>query len=79
MDTSMKSIFVKINGITDATTLCKKASVVDGDIEIRKGRWCVDAKSIMGIMSIDLSTGATAVYPEDAKESEDFIKKFEAK
>ena len=52
---SMKSIFVKINGITDATTLCKKASVVDGDIEIRKGRWCVDAKSIMGIFSMDLS------------------------
>ena len=52
---SMKSIFVKINGITDATTLCKKASVVDGDIEIRKGRWCVDAKSIMGIFSLDLS------------------------
>lgn len=75
----MKSIFVKINGITDATTLCKKASTVDGDIEVRKGRWCVDAKSIMGVMSIDLSTGATIVYPEDATEFEDFIKNFEAK
>ena len=30
----MKTKFIKINGITDVTTLIQKASVVDGDIKI---------------------------------------------
>lgn len=74
----MKSIFIKMNSITDITSLVKEASAVDGEIEIRKGRWCVDGSSLMGVMSLDMSTGATIIYPDDAEKFENFVKKFEA-
>ena len=72
-----KSMFVKMTGIKDVTDLVKIATEVDGDIEVRKGRWCVDAKSLMGVMSIDMSGGAKIVYPSNAIDFENYIKQFE--
>ena len=46
---------IKISGISDATTLVTKASAVEGDVTITRGRYSIDAKSIMGVFSIDLS------------------------
>lgn len=76
MDTNVKSMFIKINGITDLTTFVKEASQANGDIEVRKGRWCIDASSLMGVMSIDMSTGVTVVYPSDATKFEAYIEQF---
>ena len=76
MDSNVKSMFVKMTGIKDITDLVKVANGVEGDIEVRKGRWCVDAKSIMGVMSIDLSGGATIIYPSEAIDFENYIKQF---
>lgn len=73
-----RSIFVKINGITDATELVRQASKVRGDIYVKRGVYCVDGKSIMGIMSIDLSQGVTIVYPGSAEEFEQFIAQYRA-
>lgn len=75
----MKSKFIKITGITDASNLVKNASNVEGEITLRKGRYAIDCKSIMGIFSIDISTGVTVEYPEDAIEFENFISQFEVK
>lgn len=75
----MKTKFIKVNGITDVTTLVQKASVVDGDIVLRKGKFAVDGKSLMGCFSLDLSTGAVVEYPEIATDFEDFISLFEVK
>lgn len=69
----MKTKFIKIDSIKDITDLVKAASAVDGDVEIRKGRWVIDGSSLMGVMSIDLSGGATIAYPEDAIEFENFL------
>ena len=38
-----------------------------------KGKYSIDAKSIMGIFSIDLSQGAVIEYPDDAVELDEFI------
>lgn len=76
MDSNVKSMFVKMTGIKDITDLVKVANGVEGDIEVRKGRWCVDAKSLMGVMSIDLSGGATIIYPSEATDFENYIKQF---
>lgn len=75
----MKTKFIKINGITDVTTLVQKASVVDGDIVLRKGKFAVDGKSLIGCFSLDLSTGVVAEYPETAIDFENFISLFEVK
>lgn len=72
----MKNIKIAMNGINDLTELVKNASKVDSDIMITKGRFTIDAKSIMGVMSIDMSTGVTVEYPEDAADFENFIKEF---
>ena len=74
----MKTIYVKINGIADVTKLATAASVVDGDVTVRKGIYVVDGKSIMGLFSLDLSTGATIEYPEDAIDFENYIVNFKA-
>ena len=73
----MKTKYIKIHGITDVTKLAQEAYKVDGDICLKKGKYVVDGKSLMGIMSIDVSTGVTIEYPEDAIEFEDFISHFE--
>ena len=77
MNTNVKSMFVKINGISDIQAFVKEASYVKGDIEVRKGRWCIDAKSLMGMFSIDCSTGVTVIYPADAVEFQNYLKQYE--
>lgn len=72
----MKSLFVKISGITDVSKLAAAASNVFGDVTVIKGRYAVDGKSIMGLFSLDMSTGATIEYPEDAKDFEAYIMQY---
>jgi phosphotransferase system HPr-like phosphotransfer protein len=74
----MKNTYIKVNGITDVTELVRMASLVDGDINCKKGRYCVDAKSIMGMFSLDLSTGAVIEYPDYATDFENYLSKFKA-
>lgn len=73
----LKTKFIKISYLPDITDFIKIASTVDGDVEIHKGKWVVDAKSIMGVMSLDLSNGATVIYPGTATEFEKFLCNFE--
>ena len=74
----MKSLFIKISGITDVTNFVAAAAAVEGDVMASKGRFCVDCKSIMGMFSIDTSTGFTVEYPEDAVDFEKYIIQFKA-
>lgn len=57
---------ISINTIKDMMDFTNEASKVFGDVLIRKGKYIIDGKSIMGIVSIDPSTGVTVEYPEDA-------------
>ena len=68
---------IKMSQIKDAMDLIQKATMVDGDVIITKGKYSIDAKSIMGIFSLDLTTGVTIEYPNDATAFDDFIKAFE--
>jgi len=60
-----------ITEIADVNKLANLCSHCGSCIEVRKGRWVVDGSSIMGLMSIDLSKGATIAYDED-EVTEDF-------
>lgn len=68
---------IKITGIHDAIDFVAAATQINGDINIYKGRYAVDGKSLLGILSIDISTGCTVEYPETATEFENYIKQFE--
>lgn len=74
-----KQMIIKISGIADVTKLAQEAHCVDGDIYVKKGVYCIDGKSLMGLFSIDMSGGATIIYPSDAIEFENYIKQFEVK
>ena len=69
--------YIKVNGVTDITMLVKNAIATQGDVNITKGKYYVDAKSIMGVFSLDLAAGAIIEYPDDAKEFDKYISKFE--
>lgn len=73
----MKTKFIKMSDINDIVNFVNEASKVESDINVLKGRYVIDGKSIMGVLSIDLSTGMTVEYPEEATDFENFISKFE--
>ena len=65
-----------MNNINDIIELVNQAEKINKDITISKGMYCVDCKSLTGVFSLDLSTGVTLEYPEDAIEFDDFVSKF---
>lgn len=72
----MKTLFIKMSAISDVTKLCQAATGVDGDVTVRKGKYVIDGKSLMGLFSLDMSTGVTIEYPEDAATFEEFVEQF---
>jgi len=77
-ETGIISRRIRMTNITDLTEFVIKASQVVGDITVRKGIYVIDGKSLMGLMSIDVSSGAVVEYPEEATEFDAFIAPFEA-
>ena len=75
----MKTSVIKITVFTDYMLLVNEASKVDGDVTLSKGRYSVDAKSLPGVFSLDLSEGATIEYPENAFEFDQFLFKYKIK
>ncbi len=50
----MKVFTIKISTIEDVRKFVNLVCAFDGDIDLKSGRYVVDAKSIMGIFSLDL-------------------------
>lgn len=72
----MKSKFVKINGINELKSFIDNTTNVDGDVVCKRGKFIIDGKSIMGLMSIDIADGFTVEYPDDAVEFDKFLESF---
>lgn len=51
----MKTIKIMLATINDVKTFVNAVSRYDFDVDLVSGRYAVDAKSIMGIFSLDLS------------------------
>lgn len=51
----MKTSKIQLNSINDVKEFVNKISKFDCEIDLISGRYVVDAKSIMGIFSLDLS------------------------
>lgn len=51
----MKSFNITLKSITDVKDFVNIVNKYDFDIDLTSGRYVVDAKSIMGIFSLDLS------------------------
>ncbi|MBP0954644.1 MAG: HPr family phosphocarrier protein [Oscillospiraceae bacterium] len=51
----MKKATIVLSTINDVKDFVSKVSMCDYDVDLLSGRYAVDAKSIMGIFSLDLS------------------------
>lgn len=65
---------IKLNTIEDVKKLVSDITEFECDFEIVSGRFVVDAKSIMGILSLDLSKKLMLVIQSDDEYKIDKIK-----
>ncbi len=61
----MKTCTVLLSSINDVKNFVNIVSRFDYDIDLASGRYIVDAKSIMGIFSLDLSKAITVEIHSD--------------
>lgn len=73
----MTSTKIRINAIDDVKNFVALVTRVDYDVDIISGRYAIDAKSIMGIFSLDLSKDLELrIHSDDCGDFLDEIKDF---
>ena len=73
----MTTAKIRINTIEDVKHFVAIVTGVDYDVDIVSGRYAIDAKSIMGIFSLDLSKDLELrIHSDDCGEFLDEIKDF---
>jgi phosphocarrier protein HPr len=74
---SMKSFDISLKSINDVKDFVNIVNKYDFDVDLSSGRYIVDAKSIMGIFSLDLSKPIKVEVQNDNSEKFcDEIKRF---
>ena len=65
----MKTCMIRLSTIQDVRTFVDIVTAANTDVDLSSGRYVVDAKSIMGIFSLDLMSPITlTAHCEDATE-----------
>ena len=73
----MKKVTIALNTINDVKFFVNTVSRYDFDVDLISGRYAVDAKSIMGIFSLDLSKPIVVeIHDDNCQEFLDQIKSF---
>ncbi|HHV99277.1 MAG TPA: HPr family phosphocarrier protein [Clostridiaceae bacterium] len=73
----MKSFNILLRSINDVKDFVNIVNKYDFDVDLTSGRYVVDAKSIMGIFSLDLSKPIRVdVHTDDCDKFCDDIKNF---
>lgn len=73
----MQSVTIMLNSINDVKAFVNTVNKYDFDVDLISGRYAIDAKSIMGIFSLDLSKEIKVdAHTEDAGVFFDEIKSF---
>mgnify|MGYP002797959346 CR=1 FL=1 len=68
---------IQLNAINDVKDFVNKVMLFNYDIDLVSGRYAIDAKSIMGIFSLDLSKPITLeVYDDNCDDLMEEIKPF---
>ncbi|MGN0595468.1 MAG: HPr family phosphocarrier protein [Hominimerdicola sp.] len=68
----MTKVMIKLDSIAAVKKFVSVVSMYDFDVDLASGRYAVDAKSIMGIFSLDLSNPIQLVAHTDNADA--FIK-----
>lgn len=73
----MKTVKIRLSGVDDIRTFVNAVSLYDYDVDLKAGRYVVDAKSIMGIFSLDLSSPTEMIiYGDQEAQLIEKIRKF---
>ena len=73
----MKTVQISLNSIDKVKSFVNDITKFDVDFDLVSGRYVIDAKSIMGIFSLDLSNPIQLVaHTDDATKFLDEIKEF---
>lgn len=73
----MTTTKISINTINDVKNFVTLVTKCDYDVDIVSGRYAIDAKSIMGIFSLDLSKELTLnIHSDDCADFLDEIKSY---
>ena len=71
----MREIKIKL-GLNDVTDFVNAATACDFEIDVNYNRVLVDAKSILGVMSMDLNHILTVKCHGESSEFEDFLQRY---
>ena len=55
----MREVHIVLKGIEDVRNFVKEVILLDYEVDLVQGRYVVDAKSVMGIFSLDLLSPIT--------------------
>ncbi len=72
----MKSCTIRLSTIQDVRDFVDIVSAADNDVDLSSGRYVVDAKSIMGIFSLDLLKPITLTAAKEDADLFDKIARF---
>lgn len=64
----MKTVSISLNSIDKVKSFVNDISKFESDFDLVSGRYVIDAKSIMGIFSLDLSKPITLNIHADAQD-----------
>lgn len=68
-----KKVTVVLNDFSKIKKFCNEVMKFESDIDLVKGRYVIDAKSTMGIFTLDLSAPVDVVIHSD---NDDEVKRF---
>jgi len=75
----MKTMEIKLTNIQDVRSFVNEVVMIDYEVDLQQGRYVIDAKSIMGIFSLDLMAPITVVaHTEYANDFFEKLSKFKA-
>ncbi len=73
----MKSVNIKLSTIEDVKKFVNAVTLYNGEADLSSGRYVVDAKSIMGIFSLDLANSIKlTIHNDNADDLLNSIKNF---
>lgn len=73
----MKTVQISLNSIDKVKAFVNEISKFDCDFDLVSGRYVIDAKSIMGIFSLDLSKPIDLNIHADGSSLEDVISRIQ--
>ena len=67
---------IRLNAVKDVTEFVKAAEKCQYDVDVFYNRVIIDAKSILGVMSLDLTKILTVKYAREDRAIENVLNKF---